>query len=69
MTPLTFGTRVRDLRTGLVGKIIRLFDCGAQGTLAVIRLDKEDPILGTITTAFEGEVEVLGDGEEKGVSE
>lgn len=57
---LSVGTRVRDLEYGVIGKVISIHDIQGQGLLAVIRLDKEDPILGSITTDFEREVEVLG---------
>ncbi len=63
------GTRVREVKTGLVGRILSLHDCGIQGNLAVIRLDKEDPLYGNLTTAFEGEVEILEQEAGKGVSE
>ena len=50
---LNVGTRVRDLKYGVTGKVISLHNIQGQGALAVIRLDKEDPILGTLTTDFE----------------
>jgi hypothetical protein len=50
---------VRIIKDGLEGRVLRIFDIANQGSLAVIRLDKPDPILGPLTTAFEGEVEVI----------
>ncbi|MBE3109688.1 MAG: hypothetical protein IMZ54_06725 [Acidobacteria bacterium] len=50
---------VRIIKDGLEGRVLRVFDIANQGNLAVIRLDKPDPILGALTTAFEGEVEVI----------
>ena len=57
---MKIGDRVRDLKYGVTGKIISIHDTRGQGALAVIRLDKEDPILGSLTTDFEREVEILG---------
>lgn len=57
---LNVGTRVRDLKYGVTGKVISVHDIRGQGLLAVIRLDKEDPVLGSLTTDFEREVEVIG---------
>ena len=57
---LNVGTRVRDLKYGVTGKVISVHDIRGQGRLAVIRLDKEDPVLGSLTTDFEREVEVIG---------
>lgn len=57
---LNVGTRVRDLKYGVIGKVISVHDIRGQGLLAVIRLDKEDPVLGSLTTDFEREVEVIG---------
>ena len=57
---LCIGDRVRDLQYGVTGKVISLHNIQGQGALAVIRLDKEDPILGSLTTDFEREVEILG---------
>lgn len=55
---IKIGDRVRDLKYGVTGKVISIHDTRGQGALAVIRLDKEDPILGKVTTAWEGEVEI-----------
>ena len=57
---MKIGDRVRDLKYGVTGKVISIHDIRGQGRLAVIRLDKEDPILGSLTTDFEREVEILG---------
>jgi len=57
---LNVGTRVRDLKYDVTGKVISIHDIRGQGPLAVIRLDKEDPVLGSLTTDFEREVEVIG---------
>ena len=57
---LNVGTRVRDLKYGVTGKVISIHDIPGQGRLAVIRLDKVDPVLGSLTTDFEREVEVIG---------
>ncbi len=65
---LNVGARVRELKYGLTGKVISVHAIRGQGLLAVIRLDKEDPILGSITTDFEREVEVLGPKAGEGVA-
>jgi hypothetical protein len=59
MRPLSVTDHVRIIEGGLEGRVLRVFDIANQGNLAVIRLDKPDPILGALTTAFEGEVEVI----------
>jgi len=68
MKMLAVGSRVRDAE-GLAGKVISVHDCGIQGNLLVIRLDKEDPILGKLTTAWEGEIEILDSRTGKEASE
>ena len=65
---MKIGDRVRDLKYGVTGKIISIHDTRGQGPLAVIRLDKEDPILGSLTTDFEPEVEILGPKAGEGVA-
>ena len=64
---MKIGDRVRDLKFNVTGKVISIHDTRGQGPLAVIRLDKEDPLLGSLTTDFEREVEVLGQGPDRGV--
>jgi hypothetical protein len=65
---MKIGDRVRDLKYGVTGKVISIHDIRGQGRLAVIRLDKEDPILGIITTAFEREVEIEGQGPDQDIN-
>jgi len=64
---MKIGDRVRDLKYGVTGKIISIHDTRGQGPLAVIRLDKEDPILGSLTTDFEREVEILDPAAGRGI--
>ncbi len=66
---LHVGDRVKEIASGLTGRVLRIFDIANQGNLAVIRLDHEDPLLGSVTCDWEGEVEVLGARAEEGVSE
>lgn len=56
---MKIGDRVREIKIRLAGKVIAIEDCGVQGNLYVIRLDKEDPLWGKLITAFEGEIAEL----------
>jgi hypothetical protein len=60
---LKVGARIRDLKFAVTGKVISVHDIRGRGALAVIRLDKKDPILGKVTTAWEGDVELLAETE------
>lgn len=66
---MKIGDRVREIKTRLAGKVIAIEDCGVQGNLYVIRLDKEDPLWGKLITAWPGELEVLDVQAIKEVSE
>ncbi len=67
---LTTGSRVRDTRTGLTGRVIHIIpQAEPWRDLLIIRLDKPDPVLGTITSAMEGEVEELEAQAGEGVRE
>lgn len=59
MNLLKVTDHVRIIKDGLEGRILRIFDIANQGNLAVIRLDQEHPIWGKVTSAFEGEVELI----------
>jgi len=65
---LCIGDRVRDLQYGVTGKVISLHNIQGQGALAVIRLDKDDPLLGSLTTDFERELEILGPKVDSGIA-
>lgn len=66
---LRIGNRIRESKSGLTGKALDTFKIEGRGVLVAVRLDKPDPILGAIITAWDWELEVLGAGAEKGVSE
>ena len=58
---ITVRSLVRDTRTGLVGRVIDIIpQAEPWRDLVIIRLDKPDPVYGSITSAMEGEVEELG---------
>lgn len=60
MTMITIGARVRDLKTGLAGKVTRIFsEVRPHTDLVIIRYDKPNSLYGSIGSAFVGEVEVL----------
>jgi hypothetical protein len=59
MTTLQVGNHVKEISSGRTGRVLRIFDIDNQGNLAVIRLDQGDPLYGSVTCAFEGEVEIL----------
>lgn len=63
------GDRIKEIPSGRTGRVLRIFDIDNQGNLAVIRLDHEDPLYGSVICAWEGEVEILGAGAGNGVSE
>jgi len=58
------GDHIRERASGRTGKILRLFDIDNQGTLAVIRLDHEDPLYGNVTCDWTGELEPIDQAEE-----
>lgn len=58
--PITVGTRVRDIKTRLEGRVIRICaEVRPHTDLVVIRLDKPDPVYGSVTSAYDCEVEVV----------
>jgi hypothetical protein len=50
---------VRIIEGGLTGRILRIYDCGLRGNLVIVRLDQEHPLWGKLTSAWEGEVELV----------
>ena len=59
MRMLHVGDRVKEISSGRTGRVLRIFDIDNQGNLAVIRLDQEDPLYGSVICDWEGEIEPL----------
>ncbi len=58
------GDNVRETKTGLTGKVIRVTAAGLHDSLLIIRLDKEDLLVGGVIGTLSGDVEVLVNTEE-----
>jgi len=66
---MNVGDRIKEISSGRTGRVLRIFDIDNQGNLAVIRLDHEDPLDGSVICSWEGELEILGQGAAGGASE
>ena len=53
------GDNVRETKTGLTGRVIRVTATELNDALLLIRLDKEDLLVGGVIGTLSGDVEVL----------